>query len=43
MKECLVPLAEMHASLGLAQLLQLEGTGGVSTKAPSKPGEQLPG
>ena len=39
-KECLVPLAEMHASLGLAQSLQPEGG---SAAAESKADPQQPG
>ncbi len=39
MRECLLPLAQMHASLGLAQSLQQEGATGPLTKAPSKAGK----
>ena len=38
MRECLLPLAEQHASLGLAQSLQVEGT--AISKAETNPGMQ---
>lgn len=48
-KECLLPLAEMHASLGLAQSLQPEGALAVAPKpqqtgklSPSAAKEQFP-
>ena len=37
LKECLLPLAETHGSLGLAQSLQVEGI--TATKAETKHGE----
>lgn len=37
-RECLLPLAEQHASLGLAQSLQVEGT--AASKAETNPGTQ---
>lgn len=40
-KECLLPLAEMHASLGLAQSLQPEGALAVAPK-PQQTGKSLP-
>ena len=38
MRECLLPLAEQHASLGLAQSLQAEGI--AASKAETNPGTQ---
>ena len=38
MRECLLPLAEQHASLGLAQSLQAEGT--APSKTETNPGTQ---
>lgn len=39
-RECLLPLAEQHASLGLAQSLQVEGV--AASKAETNPGAQQP-
>ena len=40
MRDCLLPLAAMHASLGLAQSLQPEGALAIPPK-PRQPGQQL--
>lgn len=40
MRDCLLPLAAMHASLGLAQSLQPEGAPALPRK-PQQPGQQL--
>ena len=40
-KECLLPLAEMHASLGLARSLQPEGALAIAPK-PQQNGRYLP-
>lgn len=42
LRDCLLPLAEMHASLSLAQSLQPDGALALDPKPHQQPGEQLP-